>query len=478
TIRDAALNNATLTLPALAAAGSLNANKALVIDTTPPTVTGVNSSTANGSYTIAAVISIQVTFSEIVNVTGTPTLTLATTTPVGTAVNYVSGTGTTILNFTYTVAAGNASADLDYASTAALAGTITDVAGNAAVLTLVAPGAAGSLGANKALVIDTIAPTVTINQAAAQVDPATASPINFTVVFSQAVADFATGDVTISGTAGGTKTATVTGSGTTYNVAVTGMTTAGTVIATLAAGVAHDAATNANPASTSTDNTVTWNVGPVASAPEPYFTVPSTLGTTTLPVSIRWLAATAPAGRTISSYALWRSVSGGAFAVLVASTTALSSTQTLTIGTTYAFEVRATDSTGAVSAFAVGPTFHPVKTENSAGITYTGTWTVNSEASDSGGTEQVSTVTGASASFSFTGRGVAWVAKLTTNRGSMNVLIDGVQVATVNLNSATAVFRQIVFSIRFATSGAHTIQIVKLAPTTQFASLDAFLTFQ
>ena len=73
--------------------------------------------------------------------------------------------------------------------------------------------------------------------------------------------DFATGDVTLSGTAGAT-TATVTPRqrGTTYNVAVSGMTGSGTVIATIAAGVAHDAAGNANTASTSTDNTVTYDV--------------------------------------------------------------------------------------------------------------------------------------------------------------------------------------------------------------------------
>src|SRR5205814_647814 len=80
----------------------------------------------------------------------------------------------------------------------------------------------------------------------------------------EAVSDFATGDVTLGGTAGAT-TATVTGSGTTYNVAVSGMTGSGTVIASLAASVAHDAAGNASAASTSTDNTVTYdNVAPTA----------------------------------------------------------------------------------------------------------------------------------------------------------------------------------------------------------------------
>ncbi|MHB0998294.1 MAG: hypothetical protein ACYC27_03530 [Armatimonadota bacterium] len=101
--------------------------------------------------------------------------------------------------------------------------------------------------------------TVTIDQASAQTDPTGVSPVNFTVVFNRSVSDFATGDVTISGTAGAT-TATVTGSGTTYNAAVSGMTGSGTVIASIAANAAHDAEGNSNEASTSTDNTVTYNL--------------------------------------------------------------------------------------------------------------------------------------------------------------------------------------------------------------------------
>jgi uncharacterized protein YkwD len=100
-------------------------------------------------------------------------------------------------------------------------------------------------------------PSVTINQAASQADPASDATILFDVVFSEAVSDFATGDVALSGTAGAT-TATVSGSGTTYTVSVTGMTRSGTVVAAIAAGAATDADGNASLASTSTDNTVTF----------------------------------------------------------------------------------------------------------------------------------------------------------------------------------------------------------------------------
>jgi hypothetical protein len=67
---------------------------------------------------------------------------------------YFSGSGTATLTFNYTVGSGQNSSDLDYISTNALTlngGTIRDSVGNDAVLTLPSPGAAGSLGYNKAI---------------------------------------------------------------------------------------------------------------------------------------------------------------------------------------------------------------------------------------------------------------------------------------------------------------------------------------
>lgn len=128
-----------------------------------PTITNVSSSTANGTYKIGDVITINVQFNSAVNVTGTPTLTLETG-ATDRVLSYVSGSGSDTLSFSYTVQAGDSSADLDYASTSALSlngGSIRDGADQAAVLTLAAPGAAGSLGANKALVVDGVRPTAT-----------------------------------------------------------------------------------------------------------------------------------------------------------------------------------------------------------------------------------------------------------------------------------------------------------------------------
>ncbi len=130
-------------------------------DTSCPLITSVSSTTANGPYGVGSLISITIQFNKVVNVVGgIPTLTLETGTTDRLA-NYIGGTGTNTLIFDYTVQPGDVSSDLDYISTTALVlngGTIKDATSNDAILTLAAPGAANSLGANKAIVIDGIAP--------------------------------------------------------------------------------------------------------------------------------------------------------------------------------------------------------------------------------------------------------------------------------------------------------------------------------
>jgi hypothetical protein len=105
---------------------------------------------------------------------------------------------------------------------------------------------------------------VSITQAPTQADPTDQSPVNFTVVFSEAVTGFTTGDVTLSGSAGATL-GTVSGTGATYNVAVSGMTVNGTVIADIGAGVATGVGSGLpNLASPGTgDHSVTFTISPL-----------------------------------------------------------------------------------------------------------------------------------------------------------------------------------------------------------------------
>src|SRR5687767_15302505 len=156
------------------------------------------------------------------------------------------------------------------------AGAAQDAAGNSST---------ASTSTDNSVSFDAARPSVSINQAAAQADPTGASPITFTAVFSEAVSGFSAADVTIGGTAGGTKSATVSGGPSTYTVAVSGMTTSGTVTASIAPGAAQDAAGNTSTASTSTDNQVTFD----AAAPTVNITSPASgdtiSGTITVTVS-------------------------------------------------------------------------------------------------------------------------------------------------------------------------------------------------
>jgi photosystem II stability/assembly factor-like uncharacterized protein len=124
------------------------------------TVTNVSSTTANGTYGTGATIAITVTYSGPPTVTGTPQLALSD----GGVASYVSTSGNT-LTFSYVVSAGETTNGnpLDEASSSALTlngGTIKDANGNIASLAVPAPGSAGSLGVNKNIIIDAIAPTV------------------------------------------------------------------------------------------------------------------------------------------------------------------------------------------------------------------------------------------------------------------------------------------------------------------------------
>ena len=104
-----------------------------------------------------------------------------------------------------------------------------------------AGGIPGGSPASITWVLDATPPRVSITPAAGQSNPTSAGPVRFRVSFSEPVFGFDAADVTIGGTAFPSGY-TVTGSGSEYEIAVTGMTATGTVTVTVAAGAATDAA--------------------------------------------------------------------------------------------------------------------------------------------------------------------------------------------------------------------------------------------
>jgi uncharacterized repeat protein (TIGR01451 family) len=212
----------------------------------PPTVSSINRKGA--TPTNAAGVQFAVTFSEDVTGVDAGDFSAAQTGVTGASVTEVSGTGSD-----YTVTVGTGTGD----GTLGLNLTDDDSIKNGLKVSLAGTGSGSFTG--QTYEIDKTGPEASLSQASGQADPAASGPINFTVVFAAAVTGFETGDVTVGGTASPT-TGTVTeiepNNGTTYKVAVTGMTSAGTVTASLDAGKATDSAGNTSLAATSADNSV------------------------------------------------------------------------------------------------------------------------------------------------------------------------------------------------------------------------------
>jgi hypothetical protein len=149
TIEDGSGNNANLSLIGLTQSGPQ-------IDTTTPTVfsiatSGAGIASGTGDLGAGKVVTLTVNMSEVVTVSGTPTLTLND----GGTASYTGGSNSNALTFSYTVLAGQNTGDLVVLSLNPNGAMITDGAGNAANLS-------GASNYNPAgiLQIDTTTPTV------------------------------------------------------------------------------------------------------------------------------------------------------------------------------------------------------------------------------------------------------------------------------------------------------------------------------
>lgn len=231
-ITDLATNNLPKTAPAT--------SQTYVVDNNAPTadVTDVTPDPRT-----SAVSTIAIVFNE--NVTGFDLADLSLTRDGG--ANLLTGAQTITggpASYVLNNLSGITGTDGTYVLTVTAPGGITDAAGNAF-----------AVNATDTWVKDAAVPTVTVAPAASQANPASAGPINFSAVFNEAVTGFAPADIAVTGTAtytGGTPVISITNpssDGKTYNVAVSGMVTSGTVVIQVKAGAVQDQALNTNAAS-------------------------------------------------------------------------------------------------------------------------------------------------------------------------------------------------------------------------------------
>jgi len=119
-------------------------------------------------------------------------------------------------------------------------------------------------------------------------------------------------------------------------------------------------------------------------------------------------------------------------------------------------------------------TLHVVQ-ETSSAITYSSGWTAASVAGASGGKVKYSTAAGKTAKLSFSGKKVAWVTTLGSNRGSASVSIDSGTGTTVSTNAASTTPAYIVY-FKATTTGPHTITVKNLATAGHArVDIDAFI---
>jgi hypothetical protein len=208
-----------------------------------PTVT-INQTAGQADPTTTGPISYTVNFSEPVTGFDGSDIAFTGSTVGGTLSASVAGSGQT-----YTVTVSGMSGQ-GAVRASIPAGAATSIAESLATL--------ASTSTDNTVTFDAQAPTVTINQAATQADPTDTGPIQFTVLFSEAVTGFTASDVVLGGSLTGLSASVTQNTSSNYTVSVTGMTGTGTVTATIPAGAANDAAGNTSAGSTSTDNSVTF----------------------------------------------------------------------------------------------------------------------------------------------------------------------------------------------------------------------------
>ena len=141
--------------------------------------------------------------------------------------------------------------------------------------------------------------------------------------------------------------------------------------------------------------------------------------------------------------------------------TAASVTRSLARGHDYRYRVRAVDGAANTSPYAYSATFGPTAyTETNPVIHYTGRWVTTISGDAYGGTMRGTSVAGASATITFHGRSVAWVAPWSPLRGRAKVYLDGKFITTVDLHRTTLSQRRIAFAWNWTTAATHTLRIV------------------
>jgi hypothetical protein len=199
---------------------------------------------------------------------------------------------------------------------------------------------------------------------------------------------------------------------------------------------------------------------PIVSTPITTIRSGVAIGSTTVPARVIWVWSDA-GGSGIKSFDVQRSYDGGAWTTVATGLTSAAYNVTLTVGHRYRYQVRGRDNAGHIGPWHAGATVKPAVTQNSStSVKYSGTWSTTYSSVYLGGSARYASGAGASASYTFTGRSIAFVTSRGSNRGSARIYVDGALISTVNLYATTYTYRYLAFQQTWTTSATHTIKIV------------------
>jgi subtilisin family serine protease len=205
--------------------------------------------------------------------------------------------------------------------------------------------------------------------------------------------------------------------------------------------------------------TLVDRTAPTVTAPVAAIFSGESLSGADMPVRLSWSGADSGSG--VRNYELQYSTNGGgSWNHLTSDLTTPSADLLLTPSGSLRFRVRSFDWPNHASGWATGPTFSPRLVQESAGaITYSGTWSTSTSGSFSGGAVRRTDVAKRSATYAFTGRGVAFVTTLSSTRGVVKIKLDGTLVARINLGTSSTAYRRIVWSRTFSSVQAHKVKV-------------------
>lgn len=191
-------------------------------------------------------------------------------------------------------------------------------------------------------------------------------------------------------------------------------------------------------------------------------------------VTVSWNA-TAQSG--IKRYTLQRRINGGSWQPIdLPSRTTTEITLGIQDGRSYRFRVRARDNDGDWSTFRTGTSFHADVMEAQESLLTGGTWYQQRDSSASGGVTRYARTEGARSTLIFTGTAIGLVAPRGPGRGEARILIDGKEVATIDLGAPAESTRQLVFTRTWESSAQRTIRVVLVGTKGRpRVDVDAFL---